>query len=356
MEEQISGTNEAGAGLAARLAALKEAEPGLRARDLARRLEVSEAELLAARIGEGVVRLSEDWHALVNALPDLGRVMALTRNEHAVHEKHGTYGDIRLMKAHGLVLDPEIDLRLFFNRWSFTFAVEEEVKSGLRRSLQVFDRTGTAVHKVYTAPDSDPSQFWRVVERLKAQDQTPAIAVREAYREKPDLPDEEIDVESLRIAWDDLKDTHDFRPLLQTHRVGRLQALRLTGPGYASRLPDGAFRRALQLAAERQVPVMIFVGSQGVIQIHGGPITNLRETGSWFNVLDAGFNLHLHEPGIASTWQVRKPTSDGRVTSIEAYDSVGRQIVQMFGVRKPGVPEREDWRQLVADLMEELSA
>ncbi|MGM0561451.1 MAG: hemin-degrading factor [Pseudomonadota bacterium] len=356
MEEQISGTNEAGAVLAARLAALKEAEPGLRARDLAQRLDVSEAELLAARIGEGVVRLGEDWHALVNALPDLGRVMALTRNEHAVHEKHGTYSDIRLMKAHGLVLDPEIDLRLFFNRWSFAFAVEEEVKSRLRRSLQVFDRTGTAVHKVYTAPDSDPSQFWRVVEHLKAQDQTPAIAVREAYREKPDMSDEEIDVESLRTGWDDLKDTHDFRPLLQTHRVGRLQALRLTGPGYASRLPDGAFRRALQLAAERQVPIMIFVGSQGVIQIHGGPITNLRETGSWFNVLDAGFNLHLHEPGIASTWQVRKPTSDGRVTSIEAYDSEGRQIVQMFGVRKPGVPEREDWRQLVADLMEEMSA
>ncbi|WP_081816450.1 hemin-degrading factor [Fodinicurvata fenggangensis] len=356
MEEQISDTNEVGVGLATRLATLKESEPGLRARDLARRLQVSEAELLAARIGEGVVRLDEDWHALVNALPDLGRVMALTRNEHAVHEKHGTYSDIRLMKAHGLVLDPEIDLRLFFNRWAFAFAVEEEVKSGLRRSLQVFDRTGTAVHKVYTAPDSDPALFWRVVERLKAQDQTPAIAVREAYREKPDLPDYEIDVESLRTGWDDLKDTHDFRPLLQTHRVGRLQALRLTGPGYASSLPEGASRRALQLAAERQVPIMIFVGSQGVIQIHGGPITNLRETGAWYNVLDAGFNLHLHESGIASTWQVRKPTSDGRVTSIEAYDSEGHQIVQMFGVRKPGVPEREDWRQLVADLMEEMSA
>lgn len=355
MEKQIPERQTAGSELHARVAALKEAEPGLRARDLARRLEVSEAELLAARTGDGVVRLGEDWHALVNALPELGRVMALTRNEHAVHEKHGTYSDIRLMKAHGLVLDPEIDLRLFFNRWAFAFAVEEEVRSGLRRSLQVFDRSGTAVHKVYTAPDSDPGQFWRIAERLKAPDQTPAIAVGEPYREKPDLPDREIDVEALRTAWDDLKDTHDFRPLLQKHRVGRLQALRLTGPGYASRLPEGAFRRVLELAAERQVPIMIFVGSQGVIQIHGGPISNLRETGSWYNVLDAGFNLHLHEPGIASTWQVRKPTSDGRVTSLEAYDEEGRQIVQMFGVRKPGVPEREDWRQLVADLMEEMA-
>ncbi|MCB0818816.1 MAG: hypothetical protein KDB77_14990, partial [Flavobacteriales bacterium] len=32
------------------------------------------------------------------------------------------------------------------------------------------------------------------------------------------------------------------------------------------------------------------------------------------------------------------------------YDAAGEQIVQFFGKRKPGIPELETWRALVADL------
>ncbi len=66
--------------------------------------------------------------------------------------------------------------------------------------------------------------------------------------------------------------------------------------------------------------------------------------------MDPGFNLHLREDLVASAWLVRKPTTDGIVTSIEVFDARGELIVQMFGARKPGVPELEEWRTLVADL------
>lgn len=43
---------------------------------------------------------------------------------------------------------------------------------------------------------------------------------------------------------------------------------------------------------------------------------------------------------------MRKPSSDGIVTSWEAFDADGELVVQLFGARKPGQPERDDWREL----------
>ena len=65
-------------------------------------------------------------------------------------------------------------------------------------------------------------------------------------------------------------------------------------------------------------------------------------------MLDPAFNLHLREAGVARVFSVRKPTEDGIVTSIEAFDSRERNILLMFGARKPGKPELEEWRGLVA--------
>jgi putative hemin transport protein len=70
----------------------------------------------------------------------------------------------------------------------------------------------------------------------------------------------------------------------------------------------------------------------------------------WINVLDDEFNLHLREPGVAGAWLVRKPTKDGVVTSIELYDAAGENIALMFGKRKPGQPEDENWRNLAESL------
>ena len=84
--------------------------------------------------------------------------------------------------------------------------------------------------------------------------------------------------------------------------------------------------------------------------IHTGQVMKLMERGTWFNVLDPGFNLHLNETQIAETWVVVKPSEDGDVTAIEAYDADGTQIIQLFGKRKPGLPELEAWREIVAGL------
>tara|TARA_R110000787_G_scaffold69621_5_gene154862 strand:- start:46 stop:1116 length:1071 start_codon:yes stop_codon:yes gene_type:complete len=339
------------ADLLARWGALKTESPSLRIRDAAAQMGVAEAELVAARCGDGVDRLTGPWSELIERLPTLGTVMSLTRNDHVVHEKTGRFGNIKIVnKGMGLVLNQEIDLRLLLSHWQSGFSVTEPAAQGVRRSLQFFDENGTAIQKIYQTEETDREAWQALIDLHLAADQAPGIEVSAAVAPAIDRPDDQIDLDRLRELWLALKDVHDFMFMLRKLKAGRLQAMRLVGADLAYRVTPASFRAALEGAAETGLPIMIFVGSPGVIQIHSGPVETLKEVGPWFNVLDPGFNLHLLTGAIASAWVVRKPTADGIVTSLEIFDDQNSQIALMFGVRKEGQPEREDWRALTESL------
>ena len=94
--------------------ALKTENPHLRIRNAAEELEVSEAELLATQVGEGVTVLKPDFQNILNKVEQLGKVMALTRNDECVHERKGMYlkGDFSSSHAQ-LFVGEDIDLRIF---------------------------------------------------------------------------------------------------------------------------------------------------------------------------------------------------------------------------------------------------
>ena len=332
--------------LAARWNALRGEKPALRIRDAAATLGVSEAELVALGVGRTATPLKADWRGILNDMPEVGRVMCLTRNEHCVHERHGRFEGVDVKGPHGIVLGPDIDLRLFLGSWKHGFAVREPLKQGERLSLQFFDGAGDAVHKIYATEETDRPAFDALIARYTAAPDDMKIVARTA--DTIDRPDAEIDVEGLRAAWLAMKDTHEFFGMLGKFKVGRVQALRLVGEDLARELPGRSLRAAFEAAAADGTPIMVFVGSHGCIQIHTGPVKRLVEAHGWFNVLDPDFNLHLREAGIARVFSVRKPTEDGIVTSIEAFDAHNRNILLMFGARKPGAPELEAWRAIVA--------
>ena len=337
----------ANADLAARWSRLRGEQPTLRIRDAATTLGVSEAELVAMGVGTTATPLAADWRSILSEMPSVGRVMCLTRNEHCVHERHGRFEDVQVTGPHGLVLGPDIDLRLFLGSWKHGFAVREPLKQGERLSLQFFDGAGEAVHKIYATDETDRAAFDALIARHRAAAPT-ALTVTPRAADTVDRPDSEIDVEGLRQAWRAMKDTHEFFGMLGKFKVGRVQALRLVGEEFARELPPRALRSAMEAASADGTPIMIFVGSGGCIQIHSGPINRLVEVHGWFNVLDPAFNLHLREAGVARVFSVRKPTEDGVVTSIEAFCNRDRNILLMFGARKPGKPELEPWRSIVA--------
>lgn len=325
-------------------------EQNLRDRDAAAALGVSECETVAAFVGEGVVRLRPAFIEIVESLPALGRVMALTRNAAAVHEKDGQYEKLSHNGTVGLGLGADLDLRIFYHQWAYGYAVSTPTDKGPRRSLQFFDKHGTAVHKMFLRDHSDVAAYDALVARFSDDDQTPGQYVTSPVSPAPEKADSEIDVEAFRRDWLAMTDTHQFFDMLRRHGVSRAQALRLAPAGHADRLPASSVRELLEEAAASKLPIMVFVGNVGMIQIHSGPVENIRIMGPWVNVLDAGFNLHLREDLVASAWHVRKPTSDGIVSSLELLDAEGTVITMFFGVRKPGQPEREDWRVALARL------
>lgn len=335
------------ADLAARWSRLRGEQPAMRIRDAAATLGVSEAELVALGVGQTATPLVSNWKGILTDLPSVGRVMCLTRNEHCVHERHGRFEDVQVTGPHGLVLGADIDLRLFLGSWKHGFAVREPLKQGERQSLQFFDAAGEAVHKIYATDETDRSAFDALIARYTATAPQP-LEVAPHAPEAADRPDAEIDLAGLRKAWAAMKDTHEFFGMLGKFKVGRVQALRLIGEEFARELPVRALREAVEAAQQTELPIMIFVGSRGCIQIHTGPVKRLVDTHGWFNVLDPDFNMHLRDSGVARVFSVRKPTEDGVVTSIEAFDAQNRNILLMFGARKPGKPELEDWRAIVA--------
>lgn len=328
--------------------ALKAEQPQMRIRNAADALGVSEGELLSTQVGEEVTVLKPDFPAILSEIESLGKVMALTRNDQCVHERKGVYlnGDFSSPHAQ-LFVGEDIDLRIFLSQWKFAFAVVE----GDKKSLQFFGKDGLAIHKIYLTKDSNPEAFDALVEKFKAEEQPTGIQTEAIAPKAPEKPDSEIDVAGFQTAWKELKDTHDFFMMLRKFGVSRVQALRLAPDAtFAKKIDNEKVVSLLEQASARDLPIMVFVGNRGNIQIHTGNVKKVMWHGPWFNVLDPNFNLHLDTSRIADTWVVRKPTDDGMVTAVEVFDKNGEIIVQFFGKRKPGIPELETWRDLVAEL------
>lgn len=332
---------------------IKNQNPQLRALEIANQLAISEAELVASRVGVDVVKLQSDWSSVLPGIESLGKIMALTRNEFCVHERKGPYVDTSIGDNDvGLVVSPDIDIRFLLASWESAFAVEDKVpatvrKDGVLKSVQFFDKQGLAVHKVYLLDESNQEAWPLFVEKFKAPEQT-AHLDREPKAIKPaPLADEAIDVQGLKQSWAELKDTHHFFPLLKKYKVERTQALRLVGNEFAEPLAVEFLAEAFERASAAKQKIMVFVGNEGCVQIHTGLVENLKWVNGWFNVLDPEFNLHLKVDGITELWRVRKPTTEGIVSSLEAYDANGNIIIQLFGPRKPGIPEVKAWRELV---------
>ena len=117
--------------------ALREDLPKLRDRDLADKLGISEAQLVAAFCGISTVKIDAHPDVVMGLALTLGEVMALTRNAACVHEKVGVYDDYHPGNHAAMVLGKDIDLRIFPSHWQHAFMVEKETDSGLRRSVQV---------------------------------------------------------------------------------------------------------------------------------------------------------------------------------------------------------------------------
>ena len=251
---------------------LRATQPGLRIRDAALRLGVCEAALLETRIGDGVRRLKADVREICAALPGLGTVMSLVRNQAAVHEKDIAFGRPAVSDDAAGFSGEDFSLELAPAAIAHAFHVEDAGPKGRLRSIQLFDAAGDAAWKIYARDKADQAAFERLVEGLAVDGSFAAVFIRPAARAAA--------VESPPVT-----------PGLQ------LQSL-------------------LERAAEHALPLRLDVANHVVRQGHRGPVHRIVRMGSWLNVLDPGFDWHLDENGLAAT-------------GIEAGDAGPRLVLRM---------------------------
>ncbi|MCZ8239708.1 MAG: hemin-degrading factor [Leptospiraceae bacterium] len=334
---------------------LKREQPSLRIRDSAEILGISEMELLLTERNSDKIniRLLDVSPAEILArLKDLGYVMALSRNDSCVHERKGIYGDLELNGQMGLILGEDIDLRIFLSHWKYALAIEEKYnETEVKRSLQFFDTFGRAIHKIHLNAKSNLQSFLEIKEKYGMMLESLDALEFAVYKQNSnDHSTISVGIEFLQ-DWSELKDTHDFFGLLRKHKISRLQSMVLAEGRFTKRLDTISLQILLDECVLNSIPIMVFVYNPGIVQIHTGAIKNVKVLGSWLNILDSEFNLHLNQEKLAEIWWVSKPTNDGEVQSVEVYDHNKQLVVQFFGKRKPGFLEREDWRAALRKIL-----
>ncbi len=348
-------------------------ERGMRARDIAQQLHITEGQLLAAHLDDSetalsskgtifskpiaVVRLTDNWCSLLQSLESLGSVMALTRNHACVLETIGIYKNISIQHDIGIVQGDSIELRAFYRTWHFGFAVTEQIRSRLdsdtsmQYSLQFFDETGVAVHKIFLRSESNLDDYQQIVRQFRHPLQRIRSFGKPVERLAPECcAIESVDVHAFHQAWRNLNDTHEFFSLLTRFSISRIAALRLAEAEFVQTLHLDQIESLLFRISERQIPVMVFVANRGMLQIHSGIVSRVVMRDQWINILDERFNLHLNLDCVHTLWLVKKPIQYGYVTSIEAFDQQGELVITIFGERELDRPELQVWRDLTESL------
>ncbi len=332
---------------------LKQQYPDKDVRDLAAMMAISEAELIAARVGHQVQPLRPAMAELLHALADVGEICCRTRNAYAQHEQRGCFSNVQIGEHAGIVLNPRaLDLRLFVREWASVFHLHEMTAHGECRSLQFFDHYGDAVLKVCTTDNSDMNAWQQLLTDFHAET-APAFSVKRVPAPASPV---ECDAERLEEEWRAMTDVHQFFRLLKKYNVTRLQAFRAVSRDLAEQVNNTSLSALLERVHRQGNEIMIFVGNRACTQIFTGKIETLTAGYPWLNIVSPAFSLRLLQEGIAESWITRKPTADGIVTSLELFAADGTQIAQLYGQRSEGQPEQKRWREQLATVSAEDAA
>lgn len=325
--------------------------PKVRIRDAAIEMKTSEEALVSTACGKNNLRLKPEFQSILNQLEKLGSVMALTRSDHAVHEAHGIYKDMKYHGSVAMFFIPGIDTRFFLDKWSSVYAVNEND----RHSLQFFDYQGDAVHKIYVTDKTNKTEYFNLIKTHQSDNQAPSPGANHALNPKNDytIPEEpEISSDELQKHWLNIRDVHEASRIIKRYGIHRREKIyKALGEVYAIPLSVESVEQLLVRASTDDIPLMIFAMNHATVQNYAGPVKKLLRTGPWFNVLDPDFNLHLRTEGIGQVWLIKKPSDDGWVTTINVLDNDGFEFLLIADHRVRGEAESSQWQDLCRDLV-----
>lgn len=247
----------------AHIRTVRSEKDNMRDRDIAEFLGISEARLVAAFVGVDATLIDANPDKLMPLVCGLGEVMSLTRNQSCVIEKVGIYDNYHSGRHASMILTEAIDLRIFPKYWVTAFAIERETKNGLRRSLQIFDATGDAVHKIYLR-DASPLVCWNKLVTDLATDSQEQSLDCELRKPAEAAIGDPAKAEILRTEWAQMTDTHQFMRLTSKLKMNRLGAYRMAVEPLVRALEADAINVMLEAVRDQETEVMVLSAAQDV--------------------------------------------------------------------------------------------
>lgn len=322
---------------------------------------MTEGELANERLSHDakILRI-DDFKDFISDLENLGPVKCITRNTGAINIQEGGlhnqylygYKQINISAEAGLILNPRgLDLRIFFRQWNHVFYIERPRHNELQKSFQIFNNSGVAICKIYLTIDSDQKIMNSILDKYISEDQAPVaffddtnsttvtkrVLTQELAKEVDD-------------AWRKMKEVHDFYLIMNKYKLNRQEIFQCVGEDLAYMVNSSALYEIIHSAKDNNEELTIFVANIGCVQIYTGLIGNIFLKEDWLNIFNKNNKLHIAYKDIDACWIVRKPGEHGYVTSLEVFSTSGEQIVQIYGQRNEGEPERASWRNIIENV------
>jgi putative hemin transport protein len=275
---------------------LKTQYPRLYPRDLAAKLGVSEAQLIALGAGKTAFKLTvPDVLPLLNGLGQFGEPLFIVRNDDAVLER-----EVALKfedKEHSFSgANASGDVRLMFSKTGIASIFAVHAEKFVKRGLQFFDASGTAILKTYVRDESKCDDFDAWVRPWISTDQSDALKVA-----APEAP---------------CGAQHAHDPATCGCGHGSTAS--------AVELPPESFKTLLKAAAKSGEPVALALANRFAFFRVGAPsVKKVAPMEPWFNILDDTLHSHLREEAVsgAKAWG-NKEKNELRLASLSAQGKV----------------------------------
>tara|TARA_Y100000588_G_scaffold199465_1_gene213237 strand:+ start:474 stop:1460 length:987 start_codon:yes stop_codon:yes gene_type:complete len=248
----------------------------LRNFDIAKKMGISEAELLSVKLDSNLKYLDiPDQIQFFNDIKRLKKVMFLTRNDDIVHEKTIIPNKLDIISnENNILLTCESPLLKFNdNLWEYAFSEYKITKNRELRSFQFFDKSGDSVLKIYLKSD-DVEKFNDI-----------SIKYESSYSYQLQgtcLP-----------SYNTNKSLKELVLLKKSININNTWNKKMF---YSKAL----FRKMLQYLSKNKNEVSLYIIGNKSVQYHVGIINKVVDFSSWLNVLDPNFNIHVKEKNISS--------------------------------------------------------
>ena len=285
----------------------KQDNPKVRIRDAAYQMKVSEAELLSTEINETVsFLLIEDMNEFIKDILKVDKIMFLIRSDYVVHEKTIKTKNIRLEDNQIIDLDKNGCNILDFNIDAFEYVFFQKKKHSNRelKSFQFFDKAGMAILKIYLK--GKDFGFFDEID----------LKYKKIYNYEMQY---DLDINNSKLLESKIKINlpYDISNSTTSCRDISVKSLRLI----------------LENASDMKIPIQIHALGLGTIQYHRNTVRNIVDYGSWVNVIDQKFNLHVLEDGLKRASLVQYQFKDYQQYLINFFDKNNDHVLGVTDVK-----------------------